>query len=597
MFPAGWYADPQDPTVQRYHDGRDWTAHQRPVADSAAPISPPPSGEPPELWLNAATSQAPQGAPGTHEALAPPGEPAAQEPPAGQPPQGWGGPLEQSWTMPAPAAAAAPSWPQQPPPGYPPTYQTGGWQPPPVAGYPSHPGPERRRRRRPLILGVVAVLIAGLLTGGYFLFLRKSDAAPLTYRGAKIKNAGDVLDQAQTNVAAIVARRHGAKSSQARCYFAVPKHQASGAKATDVDDNLRCGPVLFVDGDPAKPYLSFPLTPTQSGGTVTFTVATTPQSPDPDASPSELKLRRPDGKGAPSGAGGLAAPNPPVAANDVLLATDLGGIKAPPQVDGARMISLHTGMRLVSAGIVPRYGHGDDARSAPPGRELMAFQTSDVAGESDSRATSGSLTVRVPGAPPRTVPAAGSSTAYVVLAMPTGATAELELTDAGYIQTLSLPNGTAGPHNLVVLNRTHRTVSAARSVAVPVTISNGVNSANLTFRAKSGLAGLDFWAPGHENSRPTKTTDALLSMRLTYTDPQDPGKEFGFDPELVTLKLPDGRTVSARNIASPGKIFNVFQVPATFTTGTIVVGGSERTEGLTLKVNQPASFAISFAPN
>lgn len=27
---GGWYRDPQDPVVDRYHDGQTWTAHTRP---------------------------------------------------------------------------------------------------------------------------------------------------------------------------------------------------------------------------------------------------------------------------------------------------------------------------------------------------------------------------------------------------------------------------------------------------------------------------------------------------------------------------------------------------------------------------------------
>ena len=32
---GGWYPDPQDTNVDRYHDGQTWTAHTRPRVDPA----------------------------------------------------------------------------------------------------------------------------------------------------------------------------------------------------------------------------------------------------------------------------------------------------------------------------------------------------------------------------------------------------------------------------------------------------------------------------------------------------------------------------------------------------------------------------------
>ncbi len=49
--PAGWYDDPNDPSAQRYWDGKDWTPHRerKSIASSAPPPvqSPPPSHQPP----------------------------------------------------------------------------------------------------------------------------------------------------------------------------------------------------------------------------------------------------------------------------------------------------------------------------------------------------------------------------------------------------------------------------------------------------------------------------------------------------------------------------------------------------------------------
>jgi hypothetical protein len=35
--PAGWYADPEDPSQQRYWDGSTWTEHRAPAAQPAQP--------------------------------------------------------------------------------------------------------------------------------------------------------------------------------------------------------------------------------------------------------------------------------------------------------------------------------------------------------------------------------------------------------------------------------------------------------------------------------------------------------------------------------------------------------------------------------
>ncbi len=260
------------------------------------------------------------------------------------------------------------------------------------------------------------------------------------------------------------------------------------------------------------------------------------------------------------------------------------------------MISLNTGVRLVSAGIVSRYGHGDDARSAPPGRRLVAFRTADESGERGNRSTAGKLSVLVPGQPNRSAPATLSGDTYVVVAVPVGATATLRLDDAGYAQTLSLPAGTPGAANLAVLARTHRSAEIGKTSAIPVRFANGTKTANATFHISAGLAELNFWVPGHTTFAPGLDPTALLSVRLTYTDSLDPGSSFGFEPQLLKLMLPDGHTVAARNIApSADKVFNVFEVPADITKATLVVSGSVRDSGVSLTLRAAARFPISFA--
>ena len=311
MYPAGWFADPQDPNMLRYYDGQAWTEHRQPIAPPAAtpppqpaqpawqpePTAAQPVAPPQPAWASAQPTQPawqpePTPRPSQPSRLGSPNQTAVRPPPAWQPT--WGEPAAQpsrrGVSRPSRASPAQPA------------AQAGRrcWQQPPNAGGypPQYPPPAARRRNRPPIIGLVAVLVAGLLTGGYFVFL-KGDAAPkLTYQGAKIKDASGVLKSAEQSLSSVVDKRHGTKGDDTRCYFAVLKTQPSGAKKTDVDTNLRCGPVLFVDGDPANQYLKFALTRSGTDKPATLTAATSPLT-DAPVSADDVKLQRPDGKNAP----------------------------------------------------------------------------------------------------------------------------------------------------------------------------------------------------------------------------------------------------------------------------------------------------------
>ena len=108
----------------------------------------------------------------------------------------------------------------------------------------------KKRRNLLIAAGVVVVLVAaGLIT---WLVLPGDDAPSITYQGKSINAADTVLTTAETAVSKTVSARHGVKSGDTRCYFVQADKPASGAKKSDVDTSLSCGPVLFVDGD-ARP--------------------------------------------------------------------------------------------------------------------------------------------------------------------------------------------------------------------------------------------------------------------------------------------------------------------------------------------------------
>jgi hypothetical protein len=256
------------------------------------------------------------------------------------------------------------------------------------------------------------------------------------------------------------------------------------------------------------------------------------------------------------------------------------------------MVGRDTGVTLDAAGLVPRYGTAEDARSAPAGQKLIAFQLTydegDVSGGGSGRAQ-----LVVDGAAPKDVPDVDGGDDWVVAAVPTAATAVLRLVNGGYTQTLSLPDGKPGASNLAVLARKHRTAALNKSASVPIQLSDGGSNADVTFRARASAASLDFWAPGHESHHARDGKHALLSVRLNYTDSSEPGKTFGFDPELLRLRLPDGTILRARNLATGDFIFDVFEVPAAFTTGSIQITGSERVQGVTVTVGRTVSFPVS----
>ena len=107
---------------------------------------------------------------------------------------------------------------------------------------------------------------------------------------------------------ALVKARRGANSDSTRCYFAVPKHPSGAAKKTDVDSHLRCGPVLFVDGDPNAQYLQYLLTSAPAGDSVALTVA-----PQPSSRTRRRSGLRPQASGRQEPAvraGGLTVPAP-----------------------------------------------------------------------------------------------------------------------------------------------------------------------------------------------------------------------------------------------------------------------------------------------
>jgi hypothetical protein len=480
------------------------------------------------------------------------------------------------------------------------------WQPtgtfPPVPP-PVQPSRSTNRGRLLLIGGVVLVLVAGLLTGGYFLFLRGGPT--LTYQGHQISDAKGVLTTAESNLSAVVSKRHGAKAADTRCYYAVPTTAAPGAKKTDVDQDLRCGPVLFVDGDAAQSYLNFGLRNSQTSGQAKLTVASQPEAPTPAAIPADFTLKRPDGKTPPSGSGGLTPPAPPAADKGVLVSADIGSQNLAKAPDSAVMGSLSGGISLTNLGPVTRYGSGDSARSAPAGQKLIAFKTAGAPGnDATSSDLSASAGVSVDGSAAKPLPTKVG--AYYVLAVPTSVkTADLVLANAGLTQSISLLDGKPGPNNIAVLARKNRVVSTPATAPVTFTYSpevgfeDGSSGTSQTATATFNSGDLSYvnTATGTAVTASSAKT-AILHLDVYYAAVHDPGP-FAFPADLVTFTPTGGAPIAAKDIGGAKGVYLIFEVPAGLTTGTITLSGSAtqtygNTTG-TYKESVPTAVTIPFS--
>jgi hypothetical protein len=610
MSEAGWYPNPHDPTTLRYYDGQQWTEHIHAVHGAGGPTETaaghPTQAAPPETsapepishpggqletgasWPAAATQHpvveqtAPYSPVEQQTTQYPPIEQqTAQYPPVGQPTAQY--PQVQPQPYGQPGYQQTEQYPAGPPQtGYPQTY-------PPAAPYQT---PPKKRRRALLVVAVVVVLA---VAAGAAWYLLRPDKPKLTFAGKDIQDASKVLDSAETTMSALVKERHGASSDSTRCYFAVPKHPSGAAKKTDVDSHLRCGPVLFVDGDPNAQYLQYLLTSAPAGDSVALTVAPQPSSPNPSPI-GDFDLKRPDGKGPPAGIGGLTVPAPPAAERDVFTTSDLGPVTTPAaSAATALMVGRDTGVKLVSAGYVARYGSGDEARSAPAGERLVAFKISQLDGDLGAQSMWSELTVAVEGKSPQPVPQPESASDFEVIAVPASTPAQLTLTDGGYSQTLSLPDGRPGSTNLAVLARKNRDATVNKSLPVPISLSSGSASRATTFTTTLTSVNLDFWSTKKPTLHASAPDKALLTIDMTFTSAVFGSGTFGFPTALLALKLPSGATVKAQNVAPAGSILNVFEVPANITTATIVATGTETEEGVLFTVPSAVSFPFSIA--
>lgn len=488
-----------------------------------------------------------------------------------------------AWYAP-PAAAPAPSADPSVGAPFPP-----GPTPPPAGGHrvapppPFHPPPRRSRRRPGLIGGGVLTVVAVLV--GAFVLLR-DDEPDLQWQGEGIDEPELTLEDAERTVASLVDERHGALHDDGRCYFSLPEDEA----VKDVNDHVRCGPVLFVDGDPDAPYLSFPLSVSGEGG-ATLDVGDRPVDPEPTALEPGERLARPDGAEAPEGNGGLAPPEPPPAAEDLLGAIDVGPTTIGTPPEGAKIASLNASYELTGLGEIDRYGSGDAARRPAEGHRLIAFTVSTGAGEARTPTATPSVQVQVDEGEARDVGTIIDSDSPVVVSVPAdAASVDLVVTDADVEQRLSLLDGTPGEGNLRVLTRANRTQTLGTIHQASATASDATGSVGVTGTIRVEAVYLDWFLYDDPAKRASTPQTAFLVVLLSYAWVGVEPADAGLTNQVFTVVLPDGQVLTATNLANDptAEALIAVEVPADFTTGTLQIGGVDQ---------QPTGLTVDFGGN
>jgi len=446
------------------------------------------------------------------------------------------------------------------------------------------------------IVALAVIIILGL--AGWHT-LHRGEPVQLARDGLTIQDPEAPLRTAERQLNAVVAERHGARTDHTRCYYTTQDRLLSGQ--VNVGDTVACGPVLFVDGDPATPYLNYglqvDLAAHPSPGHTVLSVAaqpdetTSPANADGTIKASERELIRPDGSRPPAGADGLSPPAPPPAVGDVLTKTSVVGNTLRLASSQAVVIGHTTGVRLREFGFVDRYGRGDAARSAEKGRKLLAFQTESAPGESGAAAPV--LSVRIDGVERGPLI---STSEFVVVAVPLNPqSVDLILTDSGVKQSISLLTGQVGTNSPELSTRANRVATMSMKKEITVRVSGpagtGITSGHITF-TKVWLS--YFGADGTHASSPDR---AFLHVMATVRLDGDT-HDFGIEPGLLSVSVDGSTPVRTRNAAGDtGEIDDVSEVPADVVSGAISYSGSAAADKGTLSVVTPVTvpFTIPMA--
>lgn len=514
-------------------------------------LEPPAAGQPPRWDLPAPQPET------VHFSVAPP---ARLYQPSPQTSQQYGDPHEPSQQSAAQWAAPQSlfdSTPAQSP------YGQQQWQA--QGGGPGAAPPKTSNRRLFAILA--AVLVAALVGGGLFFFLRGDD---ITYQGRDVVEPEKVLSEAESTLNRIVEERHGVASDSTLCYFV-----AKNADTTDIEDRVVCGPVLFVDGDAAKPYLTFPLQASSGDGDARLTVSTEPDSPEPAELDNPDLLRRPDGVTPPDGNGGLSVPEPPRAEAGIFTVVPTETIDLESTPATARVGSPTMSIELSGIGEPERYGRGDDARRPAENEKFVAFELASAPGERGPVADF-SLTVQVDDADPVALPEGadlpGGPVRMAISVPDDTGDISLVVTEGTLVQRISLTTGEPDPGNIAVWQRTNRSQALTFSQAITLRASQpGFVTEDLAGTLTARQVDLNYFAGPNLDRTPSGPGQALLVVDAILDLAGQVGQ---LEPPFWSLTLPDGTVLPAGDLNDdPSLISIAFDVPASFTGGTLNFGG------------------------
>ena len=431
----------------------------------------------------------------------------------------------------------------------------------------SQGGPPPKRSNKKLFAIIAAVLAVLLVGGGLFFFLSGDD---LTYQGRDIVEPEKVLSDAESRLAGIVEERNGATNDDTSCYFVL-----KNAETTDIEDGLVCGPVLFVDGDPSKPYLTFPLEGSAGDDDARLTVAAEPTSPEPAELANPDLLLRPDGTSPPEANGGLAVPEPPRAEEGIFTAIPAEGVDLEPTPVTARIGSPTMSIDVTAIGEAQRYGQGDEARRPAEGEKFIAFEFASGPGEIGPIAEF-SVAVQVDDEEPVPLPDGaepGGAPVALAISVPQDTTeVSLVVTEGTIVQRVSLTTGEPDPGNIALWQRENRSQSLAFSQPLTVRASKpGFVTEDIPTVLSVDGVDLAYFAGPDRDRAPSAPTNAFLVLDTVIDLEGVPGQ---FETVFWTLTLPDGTVVPAGDLLDdPNEIAIVFEVPASFTEGTLTFGG------------------------
>ncbi|TWG95010.1 hypothetical protein L615_005000000310 [Nocardioides sp. J9] len=252
-----------------------------------------------------------------------------------------------------------------------------------------------------------------------------------------------------------------------------------------------------------------------------------------------------------------------------VLATDL--VRPPRLEQPVALPGRLGGVAVPALGVVPAVGTGEERSIAPDGHRLVAFTLAD--GPCQARGCRGwarlGLRLVVGGGAARALPAGGPT--FVAVA-PDDAPVQLVFAADGVRQAVSLPGGKVD-NQVAVLVRPRLAVDIGLTDDLAVTADQPLAAQDRSRRLTVGEARLFFFA-GRKG--PQRTDRAYLAVDVSYTRSGDPTPSY-FDAGHLSLRGPDGKRFPRRDVKAPTlPRAAVFLVPADFSRGTLVVGGTTR---------------------